>query len=119
MTLSVDAYVRDPDGRMTFVEGPAGSDLAGFERTRYDLWGSSCVVGLGATLLPTLASTNIDAPPSELDDLDRDCVLIADNLAHVATETGFDEDYIAYRLGNIRAAIVRARGVDGGSVVIW
>ena len=52
MTLTVDAYVRDPDGRVTFVEGPAGSDLAGFERTRYDLWGSSCVVGLGATLLP-------------------------------------------------------------------
>jgi len=119
MTLGVHAYVPEADGRMTFLDGPAGSDLAGFERTRYDLWGSSCVVGLGTTLLPTLASTDIYALPSDLDQLDGDCVLVLDNLADVAAETGFDEDYIAVRLGNIRAAIARARGVDGGSVVIW
>jgi hypothetical protein len=119
MTLCVDAYVLDGDGHMNILEAPVGADLAGHERTRYDLWGSSCVVALGATLLPTLASTDVYASTSELDELDRDCVLILDNLARVVRETGWDEDYIRYRLGNIRAAVVRARGVDGASVVIW
>jgi hypothetical protein len=119
MSLVVDAYVLGADGRMAFVPGPAGSDLAGHERTRDELWGSSCVAALGATRLPTLASTDIYALPPELDELDRDCALILDNLERVAAATGFDEDYISYRLGNIRAAIARARAVDGGSVVIW
>src|SRR5215510_470271 len=103
---------------MDILDGPAGTELAGYERTRTDLWGSDCIVSLGAQLLPVLASTDLLVMPWQLDVLDGDCQLILRHLELVATVTCFDEDYISMRVGNIRHAIARARAVRG-RVVIW
>ena len=119
MSLAVDVYVFDGAGSRQFIDGPDGSDLAGHEVTRTELYGSACVIALGAQLLPLLAIHDIYAEtPSALDQLDQDCALMLDNLEHVAEMTKRDPDYIAYRVGNIRRAIARAREISG-NVVIW
>ncbi|GAA1849326.1 hypothetical protein [Asanoa iriomotensis] len=119
MSLLVHAYVRGPAGEMVFLEGPAGSDLAGPEAARAGLYGSPCVVALGARMLPMLATQDVYAETlAELDALDADCALVLSNLGYVSASVGRDPDFVAHRLSNITAAIKRARKA-GGAVVIW
>jgi len=119
MSLLVNVYLRDDQGRMDFRDGPPGSDLAGFERLRTDLYGSPSVIALGARLLPKLDSDDLYVEtPDELDQLERECALIVAGLAQVAASAGLDPEYVAQRVGNIQAAIERARQA-GGHVVVW
>jgi hypothetical protein len=121
MSLCVDVYLAPAaSGDMQLLEPVRpGGDLAGHEVCRHDLWGSPVVIGLGAVVLPALRDGDIYAEgPQMLADLDRDCRLILDHIDAVAAGTPFDEEYIRYRTGNIRAAIERARQL-GGHVVVW
>jgi len=119
MSLLVHAYVRGPAGEMLFLDGPAGSDLAGPTTARTGIYGAPCVVALGARMLPLLATQDVYAETAaELDALDADCVLLIDNLGYVSASVGRDADFLAHRLGNITDAINRARSA-GGAVVIW
>jgi hypothetical protein len=118
LSLNVYAYLADESSRMTILEGPAGRDSAGHERTRKELWGSASVVSLGACLLPLLATKDLYVSPAELDRLEADCLLVMDNAATVSEATDYGEEYIADRVGNIQAAIARARAANGW-VVIW
>ncbi|GIF77955.1 hypothetical protein [Asanoa siamensis] len=119
MSLLVHAYVRGPAGEMLFLDGPAGSDLAGPSTARTGIYGAPCVVALGARMLPMLATQDVYAETAaELDALDADCALLLANLDYVAASVGRDPDFVARRLRNIAAAITRARKA-GGAVVIW
>ena len=119
MSLLVHAYVRGPAGEMVFLDGPAGSDLAGPETARTGVYGAPCVVALGARMLPMLATQDVYAETAaELDALAADCALLIDNLGYVAASVGRDPDFVAARLRNIASAIKRARKA-GGAVVIW
>jgi hypothetical protein len=119
MSLLVHAYVRGPAGEMVFLDGPAGSDLAGPSTARTGIYGAACVVALGARMLPMLATQNVYAETAaELDALDADCALLLDHLDYVAASVGRDPEFVAQRVRNIAAAIKRARKA-GGAVVIW
>ncbi|HEV7710695.1 MAG TPA: hypothetical protein VGP16_21060 [Asanoa sp.] len=119
MSLLVHAYVRGPAGEMVFLDGPPGSDLAGPESARTGIYGASCVVALGARMLPMLATEDVYAETAaELDALDADCKLLLDNLGYVSASVGRSPDFVEERLRNIAAAVERARSA-GGAVVIW
>ncbi|MEV0716440.1 hypothetical protein [Asanoa sp. NPDC050611] len=119
MSLLVHAYVRGPAGEMVFLDGPAGSDLAGPTTARTGIYGAPCVVALGARMLPMLATQDVYAETAaELDALDADCRLLLDNIGYVSASVGRDPDFVAQRLRNIAGAIKRARKA-GGAVVIW
>ncbi|MEV6524799.1 hypothetical protein AB0M43_22845 [Longispora sp. NPDC051575] len=122
MSLCVHVFALLPDGGSAVLdEGPDVPDAAGAERTRHTLWGSSAVadLGLGLRFLPTLAWGDLWVGPDGLDGLAADCAAIRDRLAAVAAATGYTEEFVADRVGNIAAAVDRARGVEGGGVVIW
>ena len=119
MSLLVHTYTRGPAGEMVFADGPPGTEVVGPSSARAGIYGSACVVALGARMLPSLLAGDVYAETAaELDALEADCRLILDNLTHVATSVGRDPDFIADRIGNIAAAIARARVANGG-VVIW
>jgi hypothetical protein len=119
VSLLVNVYLRDGQDGMQFLDGPQGSDLAGGEQLRTSLYGSAYVIGLGARLLPLLDGDDLYVEtPDELDLLNRDCALILADLPQVAAATGLEPDYVAHRVGNIRAAAVRARQL-GACVVVW
>ncbi|MDG4822262.1 hypothetical protein O7635_10410 [Asanoa sp. WMMD1127] len=119
MSLLVHAYVRGPADEMVFLDGPAGSDLAGPTTARTSIYGSPCVVALGARMLPTLATQDVYAEtPAELDALEADCALLLDNLGYVSASVGRDPSFVAQHVRNIATAIARARKA-GGAVVIW
>ncbi|GIG59071.1 hypothetical protein Lfu02_34430 [Longispora fulva] len=122
MSLCVDVFVRLSDGSSTVLDGvPGVSDSAGSEMTRHTLRWSPGVaeLGLDLRLLPTLARADPWVGPEELDGLAVECAAIRGDIAAVAPTTGYGEEYVADRIGNIVAAIERARGVEGGGVVIW
>jgi hypothetical protein len=119
VTLLVTVYVRGESDDMQAIEGPPGSELAGFEVARTNLYGAACVVALGAQLLPLLATANVCADtPADLEVLARDCALILGSLELVAASTGLDPEYIAHRVGNISSAVARAQEANA-AVVVW
>lgn len=117
LSLKVHAYVPDASG-MNIIDGPPGRDSAGHEWTRSQLWGSSCVVSLGVRLLSSLAQRDLYVAHDELDVLEADCLLILRNIRVISEATGYGDEYIADRVGNIQGAIARARSANG-CVVIW
>ena len=121
MTLSINVYRRLPgEDALEFVDaGHPSEELGGFERCRYDLWGSSVARQLGLTLLPTLRDIyGVWAEDEDLATLEREARTLLDHLELVSQATGFEREYVAHRTGNILRAIDRARAIGGG-VVIW
>jgi hypothetical protein len=120
MTLIVHAYRRDPATSAThdLDERPVGprNDLAGFESWRTTVWGSAVVIGLGATVLPSLATGDIHAEGAELDQLASELAILIANVARVASVTGVDEFSLRFRLDNIVEAVrlARSAGRCGG-----
>jgi len=120
MSLLVRAYTRGPGGEMLFVDGPPGTEQAGPEAARTELYASASAISLGARMLPLLATENIYAEtPAELDALEADCTLLLRNATQLSHATGQDPDKITTHLANIAAAIARARSHTDGAVVIW
>ncbi|XVQ09869.1 hypothetical protein ACQP1W_46375 [Spirillospora sp. CA-255316] len=119
MSLSVHAFVMDDGGEMSLLDADEpGSDLAGFESTRGDLWGSEIVRSLGTRFLPTLDGGDLYVMPEDVDEFLAECELVRANVAAIAATTRYQDDYISRRLGNIIAAAHRAKAVEGG-VLIW
>ncbi|GAA4574810.1 hypothetical protein [Planotetraspora kaengkrachanensis] len=119
MSLTVDVFVILEDGRREVLDVPQdASDLAGHERTRTVVWGSPVVRSLGARFLPSLADSDLWLEPDLLDDFAAECAMLLGHLPAIAAETGWRDDYIRHRLGNMTDAVARARSVDGG-IVIW
>ncbi|KAB1935760.1 hypothetical protein F8271_21470 [Micromonospora sp. ALFpr18c] len=127
MSLDISVWVPDDDayaGRDVVADPPGTSTGVGAERFRHDLWGSAAVRRLGARFLPQLADItvenrgNLQVLPGQLDAFEQECVLLAENVEHLAAATGLDPDRVLHYLTNVRHAVERARAVHGG-VIVW
>ena len=118
MSLTVNAYKKTPGGRWETLPCEHASELAGFESCRRELWGHVSIRDLGATLLPSLIDSDVDAEGDALDQLQREAEEIIAHAAAIATATGYEHDYIVQRCENILGAVRRAKEIGGG-VVIW
>jgi hypothetical protein len=119
MTLAVDVFLRDPDGKWNVLDVPEGcDDSAGFENWRETVWGSQAVRSLGATYLPVLASSDLYVEASDVPGFLGELALLRAHLDAVAAGTGEPSDLVGSRLDNIEAAALRAREIGGG-VLIW
>ena len=114
----MDVFVVEQGGRVRVLDTENDSDLAGVERTRTELWGSSSLRELGARFLPSLADQDLWVYPEDLDAFQAECEMVVARLWKIADETGYVEDYVGFRIGNIIQACMRARYVGGG-VVVW
>jgi len=128
---------------MDILDEPAGvSCLAGFESWRHDVWGSERVRALGAEFFPRLAHEDLYIAQEQIEQFQRECRLLRENIEIVAFGTGPLNPKATYfiaaakrsvdppdshaafletvskRLANIEAAVQRAVDVEGG-VVIW
>ena len=117
MTLSVNVYVRTPDGRVDILPVDHADELAGFESCRHELWGHQTVRALGLRLLPTLVEGDIWAEGSAIDHLESDTERLLAHVTVVANATGYSGDFISSRCRNILGAIRRARKAGGGVVI--
>ncbi|GAA4608002.1 hypothetical protein GCM10023107_84390 [Actinoplanes octamycinicus] len=117
----MDVWVADEAGpdKICILEVPSGhSDLAGFERTRTELWGSPVVRSLGAAFLPRLAEGDLWLANDEVEAFAAECALLLTNRTKIASTSGYREDYIHGRLTNMVDAARRAIQACGG-VVVW
>ncbi|MFF8593160.1 hypothetical protein ACF061_17335 [Streptomyces sp. NPDC015220] len=125
MTLSVDVFVRGPDGRMRVLDVAEGcSDSAGPESWRTTVWGSDAVRSLGARHLPRVREEWLVVETEELPEFLGEIGLVRAGLGSIAAvlRGPFTEEEcrqgLAGRLDNIEAAALRARRIGGG-VLIW
>lgn len=138
MSLAVRTFVISKSGAITTLAVPPdGSELAGFENWRTEVWGSAVVRALGAAIFPQLAVQNLHVMPGrQLNDFRRECQLLRAHLDEIAdavdltsqhgitvTSTGVIKPgetreafraTLTQRLDNIEAAIRRAKKVRGG-----
>jgi hypothetical protein len=126
MTLSVSVYRKTASGDLEDVAlqpGPAGGEpsLFGFERCRTTLWGAPFTRELGLTLLPSLAEGDIYATGEDLPLLRHEAELLLRRRAELARATGYDEDFIEFRLNNLLRAVAQAEAIEGnaGWVYVW
>ncbi|MER5736360.1 MULTISPECIES: hypothetical protein [unclassified Streptomyces] len=119
MSLLVHTFVLTADGTEELLEDPPdGRDLAGFERSRTKLWGSSAMRALGARFFPLLDGYDLRVQPGELADFLAECDAVRPHLAALAEHSGYTEQYVTARFDNIVAAARRAERVGGG-VLVW
>lgn len=119
MSLLVNAYTRDPEGRITIIN-PAEhwQELAGFESYRQQLYGSRAARALGLLLLPTLDGGDIYAEGAEVKRLRAEAELALAHVESFVAEAEATVESLRPRFENIIAAARRAAEVGGG-VVIW
>jgi hypothetical protein len=102
MTLSVRAYYIDADGLEHDL--PLPSDLAGVEDSRYSFYGSDRALTLGLAILPELREhAAVQVSGSQLEILRTEIAALRDSTAGRK-----DQEYWAFRLGNIDHAIEQA-----------
>lgn len=118
MSMLVTVYGFDENGQEFCVELERGKELAGFESSRNKLYGSDLAESLGLTLLPQLKKNDLWIPFEQLDDLKGELELILENVADFSKVSGYDQEYIEARVGNILDAIDLAKKVNG-KVVVW
>lgn len=112
MTLTVDVYIKMPNGKEEPLE--LLSNLAGFESTRYTFYGSEFAKAMGLKLFPTLAEGGfIELDGDALDELRRETLMLYEHV--IGTEI---EEYWTFRLNNIFNAIDAARHFDG-LIRVW
>jgi hypothetical protein len=119
MSLLVNVYTRDENGKMEFIDPEDSSEeLAGFEAFRRTFYGGQTALSMGLQLLPQLAQTDLYCEFAELEQLKEEANMIQKNVGSFTREAGKDEECLQFRIKNILAAISRAERVGGG-VVIW
>ncbi|GAB3910854.1 hypothetical protein GCM10029964_115500 [Kibdelosporangium lantanae] len=118
----MNVFVRDPDGTQRDLGSLAAiSDYAGSERWRTQVWGSDVTRGLGATLLPRLASGDpVTIEPNEIAAFLRECNMVRANLDRypddpdgTSTRLEYERRFTEY-LAAFQIAAARAQEVDGG-----
>ncbi|MFJ2238839.1 hypothetical protein [Streptomyces sp. NPDC087859] len=125
MSLCVDVFVRDANGRFRVLDVPEGcDDSAGFESWRQAVWGSDTARSLGARFLPVLAERDLYVEAHEVVDFLGEVTLLRANLERIATTTWRPRELaehrsqIERRLDNIEATALRAQELGAG-VLIW
>ncbi|MGW0291602.1 hypothetical protein [Streptomyces tuirus] len=123
MSLSVDVFLREPDGQWRILDVPEGrDDSAGFESWRRTVWGSEPVRALGARFLPALAD-DLEIEAEEVAEFLREVALLRDHLEAIAENTRRPRGLAEHRAGLVRrlrkeVAALHARMIDGG-LLIW
>jgi hypothetical protein len=118
MTLVVSVYVRDSSGSIDFIEPDSPSEeLAGFESYRQTLYGSQVAVSLGFKLLPRLATEDLYAEGSDLEQLRDEAELAIANIGLFEAESGASAEHLRARFENIICAVQRASRIGGGVVI--
>ncbi|MEU4468659.1 hypothetical protein AB0G20_34075 [Streptomyces sp. NPDC024017] len=88
MSLSVDVFLREPDGQWRILDVPEGrDDSAGFESWRRTVWGSEPVRALGARFLPVLADDDLEVEAEDVAEFLREVALLRDHLDAIAENT--------------------------------
>ncbi len=119
MSLSVSVFAYDDNDEKFNIELDNGRDLAGFESSRYKLYGSELAENLGLKLLPQLKSHDLwDVGGEQLNELESELKTIIENLEAFSKESGFEQEYIKARVQNILDAVQIAREKKG-IIVIW
>ena len=143
MSPSVHVFLRDDIEQLNILDEHAGvSYLAGFEAWRHHVWGSERVCALGAEPLPQLAQDDPYIEHEHVEQFQRECQLLCENLEIV--EAGTDSlnpkatyviassghfvdppdphavfrETVSRRLANIDAAVQWAINI-GDRVMIW
>ncbi|MFB7508756.1 hypothetical protein [Streptomyces broussonetiae] len=119
MSLLVEVFVREPDGRMRILDVPDDVyQSGGFESWRTTVWGSPTVRSLGARFLPLLAEDDLCVEPAQVSGLHDEVALLGARLDDIARGTGSPRHQIGLRLRIIEESCRTALEVKGG-VLIW
>ncbi|MET7735580.1 hypothetical protein ABZT02_30065 [Streptomyces sp. NPDC005402] len=125
MSLLVEVFVREPDGKRRILDVPEGVyQSGGFESWRTTVWGSEFVRSLGARFLPVLAADDLYVEAEDVPEFQREVALLRSRLDEVAEGTQrprtLEEhrDQIETRLRIIEESIGKALEIGGG-VLIW
>lgn len=88
MSLSVDVFLREPDGQWRILDVPEGrDDSAGFESWRRTVWGSPPVRALGARFLPVPADDDLEVEAEDVAEFLREVALLRAHLDEIAEST--------------------------------
>ncbi|MEU6472277.1 hypothetical protein ABZ927_02945 [Streptomyces massasporeus] len=125
MSLSVDVFLREPDGQRRILDVPEGrDDSAGFESWRRTVWGSEPMRALGARFLPVLADGDLEIEAGEVAEFLREVALLRDHLDAIAENTWRPRGLAEHRAGlvrrlrNLEVAALHALMIEGG-VLVW
>jgi len=125
MSLLVDVFVREPDGKRRILDVPDGVYRSGgFESWRTTVWGSEFVRSLGARFLPVLADQDLYVEAEDVPEFRREVALLHSRLDEVAHGTQRPRtveehrDDIEIRLRIIEESSRKALEIGGG-VLIW
>ncbi|MFJ8784915.1 MULTISPECIES: hypothetical protein [unclassified Streptomyces] len=125
MSLLVDVFVREPDGKRRILDVPDGVyQSGGFESWRTTVWGSEFVRSLGARFLPVLAYQDLYVEAEDVPEFRREVALLharLDEVAHSTQRPRTVEEHrhqIETRLQIIEENIRKALEIGGG-VLIW
>ncbi|MEU1476497.1 hypothetical protein [Streptomyces sp. NPDC005760] len=125
MSLLVEVFVREPDGKLRILDVPEGVyQSGGFESWRKTVWGSEFVRSLGARFLPVLAADDLYVEAADVPEFRREVALLRSRLDEVAEGTQRPRtlkehrDDLDTRLRIIEESIRKALE-SGGGVLIW
>ncbi|KUP21781.1 hypothetical protein [Paenibacillus sp. DMB5] len=96
------------------------NDLFGVESCRRTLWGSDVIKELGCELVSSLKETNVYVFDEDIEKLRNEFIMMMDHLDIIIEHTGFDRDYIEFRVGNALEMIkIALREQDKVGIALW
>ncbi|GHH16072.1 hypothetical protein [Streptomyces lanatus] len=125
MSLLVEVFVREPDGKRRILDVP--DDVyhsGGFESWRTTVWGSELVRSLGARFLPVLAERDLEVEPGQVPEFLREVALLRAHLDALAHGTEHPRTVEEHRDGlDVRLRIMEESALKaveiGGGVIVW
>lgn len=123
MSLTVSIISQDESFDTTALEKeiPAPhNDLFGVENCRYSLWGHSVMKNLGCNQIYSLRETNVYAYDDDVIELKKELEKILDKIELVSKETGFEKDYIEFRVKNALETIkIVEKNIEKVGLALW
>ncbi|MNB92450.1 hypothetical protein D3C75_395530 [compost metagenome] len=96
------------------------NDLFGIESCRRTLWGHDVIQELGCELIYSLKKTNVYVFDEDIEKLRAEFIMMMDHLDIIMQRTGFDRDYVEFRVGNALEMIKLAlREKDKVGIALW
>lgn len=93
--------------------------LAGFERWRDEVYGSELAIKLGCTILPLLSKHDLYCYTEQaVVDLLADTRILLKNIDLLSSTSGYEQEFLEFRIRNIQNAALWALEHDG-RVIVW